>query len=102
MWPVDGMPGLRRRCKPTIRPPTPVLHVRPAGAVIDGKFYVAGGADASNILTHQLDCYDPVSNTWTQRADLPTARWHCAGAVANGKFYVIGGDDAAGSALNAV
>src|SRR5206468_2487282 len=58
--------------------------------------------DASGVLTHEVDCYDPTSNTWSRKADLPTARWHCAGAVANGKFYVIGGDNAAGAALNKI
>lgn len=35
--------------------------------------------------------YDPKTNKWTERAEMPTPRNHtCAGAI-NGKIYVIGG-----------
>jgi N-acetylneuraminic acid mutarotase len=39
--------------------------------------------------------------TWTQKADMPTARWAAASAVVDGKIYVIGGYDDKVS-LNAV
>jgi len=31
-------------------------------------------------------------DTWTQKADMPTARFGCAASVVNGKIYVIGGE----------
>jgi N-acetylneuraminic acid mutarotase len=35
--------------------------------------------------------YDPTTDTWTKKDDMPTARAGCSGAVINGKMYVIGG-----------
>ena len=32
------------------------------------------------------------ADTWTQKADMPTARFACAASVVNGKIYVIGGE----------
>ena len=29
--------------------------------------------------------------TWTQKADMPTARWHLSTSVVDGKIYAIGG-----------
>jgi N-acetylneuraminic acid mutarotase len=32
-------------------------------------------------------------DTWTQKADMPTARFGCGASVVNGKIYVIGGEE---------
>jgi hypothetical protein len=34
---------------------------------------------------------DPVTNTWTTKASMPTARWNLAAASANGILYAFGG-----------
>ena len=37
------------------------------------------------------EAYDPVTNQWTVKSDMPTARHHAASAVVDGEIYVIGG-----------
>jgi hypothetical protein len=66
------------------RPWAPHFHAEGAGAVIDGKFYVVGGA------SRELDVYDPATNRWTTRAPIPTAG-RAIGAAMGGRFFVIVG-----------
>ncbi|MFC1792317.1 kelch repeat-containing protein [Planctomycetota bacterium] len=68
-------------------------------AVVNGKIYVIGGgpsepSEPNNIFFSAVEEYDPVTDTWTRKADMPTARgWMSpSSAVVNGKIYVIGGD----------
>jgi hypothetical protein len=60
----------------------PHYHANGAGGVINGKFYVAGGSEAS------LDRYNPATDTWTTLAPLPTAG-AAVGAVLQGKLFVV-------------
>jgi Kelch motif len=62
--------------------PAPHYHANGAGGVINGKFYVTGGADRA------LDRYNPATDTWTTLAPLPTAG-AAIGAVLQGKLYVV-------------
>ena len=43
-------------------------------------------ADFANI-----EVYDPATNTWAKKADIPTRRGALAVSEVNGKIYVIGG-----------
>jgi N-acetylneuraminic acid mutarotase len=63
--------------------PSPRLHSRGVGGVINGKFYVAGPGTA-------LDVYDPFSNTWKTLAPLPAPRVTLTGGIMNGKLWVVG------------
>ncbi|HEY7050310.1 MAG TPA: carboxypeptidase regulatory-like domain-containing protein [Jatrophihabitantaceae bacterium] len=74
--------------------PIPTPRERPAGAIIDGKFYVVGGWDDEGFPIRTLDIYDIASNTWTTGAPIPTAWAASASAVADGKLYLVGGCDA--------
>ncbi|HWM24043.1 MAG TPA: kelch repeat-containing protein [Chthoniobacterales bacterium] len=67
-----------------------------AVGVIDNKIYVAGGAGGGG-QERELEVYDPVANTWTNRASMNVARNHCAGGVISGKFYVVGGRGSTGA-----
>ena len=68
-------------------------------AAVGGKIYVIGGSEdraagggvgqMGNIQT--VEQYDPATDTWTQKTDMPTQRSNPFVAVANGKIYVIGG-----------
>src|SRR6476619_4159661 len=65
------------------------------GAFVDGKFYVAGGRtgnteDSVNLTS--LEAYDPATNTWEQRAPMPTGRSEIAVAAFNGELFVFGGE----------
>jgi N-acetylneuraminic acid mutarotase len=55
--------------------------------VIDGKIYVIGGAGGVT----KVEMYDPATDTWAQKADMPTKRYHLSTAVVDGKIYAIGG-----------
>src|SRR5690606_26480965 len=56
---------------------------------LDGQVICAGGsADASSTHTY---AYDPGSNTWTPRADLPIDLWGMGYTAANGQLLVSGG-----------
>jgi N-acetylneuraminic acid mutarotase len=64
-----------------------------SSAVVDGKIYVIGGDiwDGKWIPTSTVEAYDPETDTWTRKADMPTARWGLATCAFNGKVYAIGG-----------
>ena len=38
-----------------------------------------------------MEEYDPATDTWTKKADMPTARFFLSTSVVDGKIYVIGG-----------
>jgi|GEM_PF-1400056 N-acetylneuraminic acid mutarotase len=58
--------------------------------VLDGKGYVAGGYNGSSAVA-ELWCYDPLTDTWSQRASLPSARRHGTSWTLNGRGYVVCG-----------
>jgi hypothetical protein len=65
----------------------PHFHRQGAAAVIDGKFYVAGGFNSFQPVA-DLDVYDPATNTWSTLAPVPTGG-AASGAALGGKFYVV-------------
>src|SRR5215211_4589428 len=84
----------------------PVPHRRGAGAAaaVNGKLYFVGGAglpDGSKdvgvhptrpqAVTGRVDEYDPATNSWVQKASMPTPRNHHVVAGVNNKIYAIGG-----------
>jgi N-acetylneuraminic acid mutarotase len=82
--------------------PTPTRRQAAAAVEVGGKIYVIGGTgllpDATNpptpdkiIVVATNEVYDPATNHWETKREMPTPRNHEAiGAVA-GKIYVIGG-----------
>lgn len=67
----------------------------PGGAVVNGKFYVIGGASANTGQAFaDVEMYDPVANTWVQKAPLPAPRYGGITVVLDGRIYFIGGNDA--------
>ncbi|MFC1793953.1 kelch repeat-containing protein, partial [Planctomycetota bacterium] len=52
----------------------------------------------------KVEEYDPATDTWTEKADMPTGRVFLASSVVDGKIYVIGGYNfwGGGAALAAV
>jgi len=65
-------------------------------SAVDGKIYAIGGCvliDDNNVIKalSTVEEYDPATDTWTQKADMPTARHSLSTAVVNGKIYAIGG-----------
>lgn len=78
----------------TTRRSAPHFHRSGAAAVIDGKFYVAGGLkNFGNQPVADLDVYDPATNTWKTLAPMPTGG-AAIGTVMDGKLFVISGSRA--------
>jgi N-acetylneuraminic acid mutarotase len=84
--------------------PMPTRRGAAVAGTVNGKIYVIGGAStvpgATNPSIHPtiahrvlatVEEYDPESNTWRARANMPTPRNHTGAGVINGKIYVIGG-----------
>ncbi|PGK30377.1 hypothetical protein CN907_27725, partial [Bacillus anthracis] len=59
-------------------------------AEVNGKFYVIGGASGST-ASNEVQEYDPKTNKWTNKANMPTARADLGVAVVDNKIYAIGG-----------
>ena len=58
--------------------------------ILNGKIYAIGGygnIDALNLVEE----YDPVTNKWTEKAQMNEERVHSHTVVLNGKIYAIGG-----------
>ena len=64
---------------------------------MNGKIYSIGGRGSGGEVgfgaLSSVNEYDPTTDTWTKKADMPTARWLISGAgcVIDGKIYIIGG-----------
>lgn len=72
--------------------PTPRVCL--STSAINGKIYAIGGAknnfpDYDPLKT--LEEYDPETDTWTSRANMPTPRVFLTSSAVNGKIYVFGG-----------
>ncbi len=68
---------------------------------VNDKIYIIGGNPDGYLTSNVRLCqqYDPESNTWTDKAQMPTAKAWICGAYVRGKIYVIGGIDVNGGAL---
>jgi N-acetylneuraminic acid mutarotase len=69
---------------------------RLAAAAVDSKIYAIGGQAETGSADplRDTDEYDPATDNWTPRSDMPSpARDSLAAAAVNGKIYVIGGYD---------
>jgi hypothetical protein len=57
---------------------------------VDGKIYVIGGAyDVLRLKT--VEEYDPLTDAWVIRPDMPTGRSNLQVAASNGRIYAMGG-----------
>lgn len=71
----------------TTLPQAPNSHRHGAGAVLGGKFYVAGGGASP---FRAFDVYDPATNKWKTAGTLPSDWDFAVGTKLGGKFYVTG------------
>src|SRR6266481_1548388 len=63
-----------------------------AGGTTDGTYvYVYGGQTSTGGFLNDLWRWNPVTQTWTQLANMPTAKGNIQGTYWNGKIYVPGG-----------
>ena len=79
------------------KPDLPVGLHHAGAAVLDGALYVAGGFTVSDDTiwspSDRVFRFDPASDTWTERAPLPTARGGLAVATLQGKLLAVSGYD---------
>lgn len=81
----------------TSKAPMPVgLHHVGIG-VAGGRLYVIGGYSKSGLSVWNpvatVYAYDPTTDSWTERASMPTARGALSVTEHDGKLYAIGGYD---------
>jgi N-acetylneuraminic acid mutarotase len=74
----------------------PIKRIHHSTSVVAGKIYVIGGLYTIGewnpqweVLT-RVDEYDPLTDTWTRKADMPTVRAYTSTSVVNDKIYVFG------------
>ena len=69
---------------------TPLVFCR--GCRVSDKIYAIGGV-AQNVgpVLGAVEEYDPATDTWTQKADMPTPRSGMAATSIKEKIYLIGG-----------
>ncbi len=60
-------------------------------AVVDNKIYVFGGYDVNRTPLNSVEVYDPQTDVWAPRSNMPVARHDFGVAVIDKKIYLIGG-----------
>lgn len=61
-------------------------------AYLNKKFFVIGGSTSeSSNYTDTIFIYDPILDSWSEGAPMPTARLRLSAIAANGKIYAFGG-----------
>lgn len=66
-------------------------------SVVDGQIYAIGGAVWGKPSVYdtrgmsRVEMYDPLTDTWTIKTNMPTRRWGLCSGVVDGKIYAIGG-----------
>jgi N-acetylneuraminic acid mutarotase len=79
-------------------PSMAVRRDNPGSAAVNGKLYVFGGRtrEASgmevNGTLNSLEEFDPLTNQWTTKANMPTGRRTMSVGTLNGRIQVIGGE----------
>lgn len=73
----------------------PTRRYYPKAAVVNDIIYVFGGwyevKDVKTEYPVRVEAYDPATDTWTRKKDMPAPRVHPAVGAVDGKIYVIGG-----------
>ncbi len=76
--------------------PSPRMHVNSSAAACGGKIYLIGGLEKKDGPYYDTDSnknemYDPVNNTWVEKAPLPSPRSSAAVIAFENNIYVISG-----------
>jgi N-acetylneuraminic acid mutarotase len=83
----------------------PIARHHYAVGGVGGILYVMSGYTSATLpwtTTPTSYAYDPVADSWSSRAPIPTPRGECASAVFEDKIYVIGGNNEAGDDIGTV
>ena len=71
--------------------PSPFARVESPAAVVDGKLYLFGGFTDDLQASNQVDVYDPASDSWTRKKDMPTRLTHLNPASDGKSIWFAGG-----------
>uniref|UniRef100_A0AAY4AN22 BTB domain-containing protein n=1 Tax=Denticeps clupeoides TaxID=299321 RepID=A0AAY4AN22_9TELE len=63
----------------------------PAVVSCAGKLFVIGGVPENNGFSNKVQCYDPDTNSWTLKSDIPIAKPNITAVSFNNLIYVTGG-----------
>jgi len=76
----------------TSKAPIPVPFTENAAAgVINGIIYVVGGSTPSGQPLNTVQAYNPATDSWTEMAPMPTARFQLSSGVIGNLLYAVGG-----------
>jgi len=64
-----------------------------AGAIMDGKIYIAGGWDRGSTLLDALDIYNPTTDGWMTGSLMPAAFSSMAGVALDDRFLFLPTDE---------
>ena len=71
--------------------PSPFARVESPADVVNGKIYLCGGFTDNLQASNQVDVYDPASDSWTRKKDMPTRLTHLNPASAGDSIWFAGG-----------
>ena len=71
--------------------PSPFARVESPTAVVDGKLFLFGGFTEDLQASNQLDVYDPTTDTWSRKKDMPTGLTHLNPATHGKTIWFAGG-----------
>ena len=78
--------------------PAPTARTEVAVAALDGLIYVVGGFERpgswmirQSSISTKVEAYDPATNRWSSKPDLPVGLHHAGAAALDGALYVVGG-----------
>jgi N-acetylneuraminic acid mutarotase len=89
----------------TSKADVPTARVNASASAANERIYVIGGAPGGGQWYQGLSTveeYDPATDTWMPKADMPTARTYLSTSVVNGRVYAIGGIFGNNSAFSTV
>jgi len=75
----------------------PTARANFATSVVNGKVFVIGGnrqletGEFGELSLSSVEMYDPKTDTWERKSDMPTARSGVSVSVVDGNIYAIGG-----------
>ncbi len=75
----------------------PTARTNAKAAVVNGTIYVFGGYNSKDKffqnwkMADHVEAYDPLTNIWTQKKEMPVSRFYFGLGVVAGKVYLIGG-----------
>lgn len=85
--------------------PIPTLRNNPAIVTKDDLIYVIGGAGSERSIWETIatvECYNPKTDEWTTKSDLPIPLFAPGAVVVENKIVVLGGQNQKGKSLSTV